>query len=65
MTEEFWQYEKKKQEANPYNTNKIWKKTMEDVKERAEDKHPKYLFKECLTNSAFWHHYAASPKLSI
>ncbi len=65
MTEEFWQQEKKKQESNPFNSNLIWKTTMQDVKDFASDKHPKALYYECLKNTQFWHHYAASPKLSI
>ena len=38
---------------------------MEDVKAFASDKHPKALYAECLKNSSFWHHYSASPKISI
>lgn len=65
MTEEFWQEEKKKQDQNVFNTNKIWKTTIEDMKSIASDKHPKALYAECLKQSAYWHHYSASPKLSI
>ena len=65
MTEEFWQQEQKKQLGNPQNTNLIWKTTMEDVKAYASDKHPKALYAECLKNTQFWHHYAASPKISV
>ncbi len=38
---------------------------MEDAKSLASDKHPKALYYECLKNSSYWHHYAASSKLSI
>ena len=38
---------------------------MEDVKAYASDKHPKALYAECLKNTSFWHHYSASPKISI
>lgn len=65
MTEEFWQEEKKKVAGNPFNENLIWKTTMKDVKDHASDKHPKALYAECLKNTQFWHHYAASPKISV
>ena len=65
MTEAFWQQEQKKQNANPMNTNLIWKTTQKDVKDHASDKHPKALYAECLKNSSFWHSFAASPKISI
>ena len=65
MTEEFWQQEKKKQDGNSFNTQLIWKTTKDDVKAFASDKHPKALYAECLKNTQFWHHYAASPKISI
>ena len=65
MTEDFWQQEKKKQDGNAFNSNLIWKTTMKDVKDLASDKHPKALYAECLKNTSFWHHYAASPKVSI
>ena len=35
------------------------------MKARASDKHPKELYTECLKNSAYWHHYSASEKLSV
>ena len=38
---------------------------MQDVKDFASDKHPKALYAECLKNTQFWHHYAASPKISV
>lgn len=35
------------------------------MKSIASDKHPKALYAECLKNSSFWHHYSASPKISV
>ena len=65
MTEEFWKSEKAKEEANPFETNKIWKQTKKDVESIRSPKHPKELYIECLRNSSYWHHYAASPKLTV
>lgn len=66
MTEKFWKEEKKRFDDNPYlGGNKLWKQTWQDVKERKTDKHPKEMYMECLKNSSFWHHFSASPKISL
>ena len=65
MTEEFWKQEKKKTDNNPYLSDPLWKQTWTDMRSIASDKHPKALYVECLKNSSYWQHYAASPKLSI
>eukprot|EP00347_Sterkiella_histriomuscorum_P006526 403352429 len=65
MTEEFWQSQKKKHESNPVNVNPLLVQTEKDAKSIASDKHPKALYAECLKQSTYWTHYAASPKLSI
>ncbi|CDW90958.1 UNKNOWN [Stylonychia lemnae] len=65
MTEEFWQEDKKKQESNPFNVNPIMQQTYKDARSIASDKHPKALYAECLKQSTYWTHYAASPRVSI
>jgi hypothetical protein len=65
MTEKFWEEEKKKTDANTYLSNKLWKQTWEDMRSIKSDTHPKALYIECLKNSTYLHHYAASDKLSI
>ena len=65
MTEKFWQQHTKNQNSRPDHTNRILKQTWEDAAEIATRKHPKYLYVECLKNSASWHAYAASETFSV
>lgn len=62
--EEYWKKEFAKQEANPFNTNKIWTQTIKDVNAIRTDKHPKEMYSECLKNSGYWNLYAGNPLLS-
>lgn len=50
---------------NPYESNKIFKQTFEDMKSIQSDKHPKALYTECLSNNAYWRHFTAADSLSV
>ena len=65
MTEQFWQQHQKRLAGTPDQQNRILKQTYEDAKEIASRKHPKYLYVECLKNSAEWHSYSASESFSV
>ena len=63
--EEYWRQEKKRRENHPYESNKLFKQTYEDMKAIESDKHPKALYTECLTNNPYWRHASASTSLTV
>ena len=63
--EEYWMQEKKRRENNPFESNKLFKQTFEDMKSIQSDKHPKELYTEWLTNNPYWRQVSASSSLTV
>ena len=52
MTEEFWRKHKANQDETPFQKNRVFKQTFQDMADLKGRKDPKALYVECLKNSA-------------